>query len=84
MRAPATRPLHVFPLFQGTAPDWSPQVAAAVRAAAAVNDRPFPRSAELFARWMKLPVNFLWKPNSPLVGAYLEAFDDAFSMARTA
>ncbi|MGJ6966037.1 DegT/DnrJ/EryC1/StrS family aminotransferase [Streptosporangium sp. G11] len=84
VRAPATRPLHVFPLFQGTAPDWSPQVATAVRAAAAVNDRPFPRSTELFSRWMKLPVNFLWEANSPLVGAYLKAFDDAFSMARTA
>ena len=84
VRAPATRPLRVFPLFQGTAPGWSTQVAAAVRAAAAVNDRPFPRSAELFDRWMKLPVNFLWEQNSPLVGSYLEAFDDVFSMARTA
>ncbi|WP_344746229.1 hypothetical protein [Streptosporangium vulgare] len=49
-----------------------------------MNDRPFPRSAELFARWMKLPVNFLWEAGSPLVDAYVEAFDDAFSMARTA
>jgi perosamine synthetase len=73
VREPATRPLHHYAIFRGAAPAWSAHVAAAVRAAARANDRPFPAADRLFDRWLRLPVNFLWDPDGAIVAPYVDA-----------
>ncbi len=60
VRAPSTRPVHQYPVFTGSIPAWSPLLAAAARAATAVNDRPFPQADRLAGQWVKLPVGLLW------------------------
>ncbi|MFJ2955500.1 DegT/DnrJ/EryC1/StrS family aminotransferase [Streptomyces sp. NPDC087270] len=74
VRAPSTRPLHHYPLFRGSAPDWSPRTARAARAAARSGARAFPRADHLFAHWLRLPVSFLYEQDSPLPGRYVEEF----------
>jgi dTDP-4-amino-4,6-dideoxygalactose transaminase len=75
VRAPASRPLHTYPLFQGEAPQWSPLAAAAARAAGRRNDRPFPVSDQMLAHWLSLPVNFLWDDDGAIVEPYVAAFE---------
>jgi perosamine synthetase len=75
VRAPASRPLHTYPLFQGAAPHWSPLAAAAARVVGPRNDRPFPVSDQLFAHWLMLPVNFLWDDDGAIVEPYVAAFE---------
>lgn len=82
VRAPATLPLHTFPVFQGCAPTWSRQVAAAVTACRARNARSYPHAQCLYGRWIRLPVNFLWDDEGAIVAPYAEAFAQVLSQAR--
>lgn len=74
VRAPATRPLHTYPLFQGAVPAWSDLLSKAVAASAKRNAREFPRSQRVFDHWLRLPVNFLWDDEGMIVEPYAKAF----------
>ncbi|MFI7020085.1 DegT/DnrJ/EryC1/StrS family aminotransferase [Streptomyces sp. NPDC050164] len=78
VRTPATRPLHHYELFRGSAPEWSPRMARAALTSARINDRRFPQADYLFDHWIRLPVNFLYEERSSLPEHYAEAFAEVF------
>lgn len=75
VREPAARPLHTYPLFQGSGPDWNRLLSGSVRRCGELNDREFPGAAGLYRRWVRMPVNFLWDDEGVIVEPYAAAFE---------
>jgi perosamine synthetase len=81
VRAPAAKPLHFYPIFQGAHADWSPLAGPAGKAAGRANDRTFPRAHHLYDSWIRLPVNYLWDDEGRIVEPYVEAFRKVLAAA---